>query len=550
MSYELSSQGISDFRYVATLDRLANEAQGSGVSTLMDWAVRAQDLLNAIKAETPAFVVDSTYSLPVHYAGAATAAAGEAAIEARRLEIAQLLNELPTAIPTPTAQVTNASLPSGLLWGANGTGTLYIENLSGGPWTMSSYGLQATGGVNRWGLVSEALASDVSTGSTATFPVSLTAPPMTTLSYPAGFSSTTPPAMDSLPLYLGVANGASPVPGGTVSSGIVITRFPDDQPGAAGAWAEPQIEECAGRVPVLVGGYPDGTYGPGIVVTRDQMAVFMQRALDLPLTTYEGHFPDVPENQWAVLPIEALARSGIVGGYADGYHPGDDVTRDQMAVFVARGMAGGDASVPAGPATATFSDVPTSQWAFKYIEYCHSHGIVGGYADGYHPAGNVTRDQMAVFIYRAFLQAQPSMVVLAGPAVTMQNPATSGRCGWAATASASAATPGYAYVSFDAMRLGTALASGGTWPVQFELRNAATPATPATGAYTWTRSLSATDITNAQAAAAVYGNPYWTIASPIPAGLTPGNYVLVVSAGDTNGALRQVTREPAFTINP
>jgi len=47
--------------------------------------------------------------------------------------------------------------------------------------------------------------------------------------------------------------------------------------------------------------------------------------------------------------------------------------------------------------------VPTSYWAFKYVEYCHAHGIVNGYSDGtYQPGAVVTRDQMAVFVTRAF----------------------------------------------------------------------------------------------------------------------------------------------------
>ena len=51
---------------------------------------------------------------------------------------------------------------------------------------------------------------------------------------------------------------------------------------------------------------------------------------------------------------------------------------------------------------ATFADVSTSFWAFKYIEYCHTQGIVNGYPDGYEPGTKVTRDQMAVFVQRAF----------------------------------------------------------------------------------------------------------------------------------------------------
>ncbi len=34
---------------------------------------------------------------------------------------------------------------------------------------------------------------------------------------------------------------------------------------------------------MIVQGFPDGTYHPEYVVTRDQMAVYIQRAFQLPL---------------------------------------------------------------------------------------------------------------------------------------------------------------------------------------------------------------------------------------------------------------------------
>ena len=115
----------------------------------------------------------------------------------------------------------------------------------------------------------------------------------------------------------------------------------------------------------------------------------------------------MPTDYWAYKHIEYLFANNIVGGYTPTtYQPMTNVTRDQMAVFVARSIVTplGDTGL-AGytpPTTATFPDVPTSQWAFKYIEYLHGQGIVNGYADGYEPATNVTRDQMAVFVTRAF----------------------------------------------------------------------------------------------------------------------------------------------------
>ena len=53
--------------------------------------------------------------------------------------------------------------------------------------------------------------------------------------------------------------------------------------------------------------------------------------------------------------------------------------------------------------TQTFPDVTPSYWAYKYIEYCHAQGVVNGYTDGtYQPGGEVTRDQMAVYVARGF----------------------------------------------------------------------------------------------------------------------------------------------------
>jgi len=51
----------------------------------------------------------------------------------------------------------------------------------------------------------------------------------------------------------------------------------------------------------------------------------------------------------------------------------------------------------------TFPDVTDTYWAYKHIEYCVENGVVQGYEDGlYHPEIVVTRDQMAVYIARAF----------------------------------------------------------------------------------------------------------------------------------------------------
>lgn len=57
------------------------------------------------------------------------------------------------------------------------------------------------------------------------------------------------------------------------------------------------------------------------------------------------------------------------------------------------------------PATPTFPDVATDQWAYRFIEYIaqDSVAVSQGYDDGtYRPDVVVTRDQMAVYVQRAF----------------------------------------------------------------------------------------------------------------------------------------------------
>jgi hypothetical protein len=311
----------------------------------------------------------------------------------------------------------------------------------------------------------------------------------------------------------------------------------------------------AGKVPFVTQGYPDGTYGPVIQVTRDQMAVFMARALKLTLPPFEGRLTDIPEDFWARPWIEALVDTNIVLGFPepDGsatYRPALVVTRDQMAVFVARGIADGDTKVPSGPAVATFPDVLTDFWAFKYVEFAVDEGVVQGFPDGtYQPLLALDRAQMSVFIWRSFIMPTGSVVILAGPAITAVDVDTADFLGFTSVADGPQANPGFAYVGLDGVRLDTNLVfpktPTGTFDILFELL----PVDSATPAATKLFMLTAAEISAARAAALASEEPYVFFTWQIPAGLAQGNYTLVVSAADETGALFEVARQPRFAIN-
>ena len=169
-----------------------------------------------------------------------------------------------------------------------------------------------------------------------------------------------------------------------------------------------QVEAC--YVAGVVSGYADGSYRPTTAVARDQMAVYISRALAsgdaaVPTAPTAATFTDVPTDYWAFRYIEYAVDRGIVMGYEDGtYGPTATVDRGTMAVYIARAMAGGDTMVPALSSTAdVFPDVTSSYWSARYISYIKAAGVTGGYSDGYyHPEYTVTRDLMAVYIARAF----------------------------------------------------------------------------------------------------------------------------------------------------
>jgi PKD repeat protein len=180
-------------------------------------------------------------------------------------------------------------------------------------------------------------------------------------------------------------------------------------------WACGEVLTCVSAG--IVVGYPDGLYRPDWEITRDQMAVYIARSLEMPsgeaaLADYvpadPRDFPDVDSDFWAYTHVEYCVENGVVAGYDDGtYHPEEQVNRAQMAVYVARALVAptGEAAladyVPADPRN--FPGVPSDHWAYTHIEYCVENGAVSGYLDGsYHPEAIVTRDQMAVYVARAF----------------------------------------------------------------------------------------------------------------------------------------------------
>jgi hypothetical protein len=135
-------------------------------------------------------------------------------------------------------------------------------------------------------------------------------------------------------------------------------------------------------------------YCPNDAVTRGQMATFLVRALDLPATATD-YFTD-DETSSHEQNINRVRAAGITSGCsATTYCPDADVTREQMATFLAKGFE--------LPATANdyFTDDETSGHETN-INKVKAAGITSGCTPTtYCPKAVVTRGQMAAFLRRA-----------------------------------------------------------------------------------------------------------------------------------------------------
>ena len=113
-------------------------------------------------------------------------------------------------------------------------------------------------------------------------------------------------------------------------------------------------------------------------------------------------FPDVPVGSMFYPYIENLFHNQVTVGHQDGdYHPGESISRAQMAVFILKGKFGAS-HVPPPPTGTVFSDVSTGTFAAAWIEELAALQITAGCGGGrYCPDDPVTRAQMAAFLLKA-----------------------------------------------------------------------------------------------------------------------------------------------------
>ncbi|MFK4475407.1 putative extracellular nuclease [Paenibacillus sp. RC73] len=147
-------------------------------------------------------------------------------------------------------------------------------------------------------------------------------------------------------------------------------------------------------------------FKPNGQVQRSELATLLVRMLGLEHSDrmVKG-FDDVQSELWYADSVRTAAAAGLVNGYADGsFRPDAPVSREELAVIVERALrfAGTAEDTAAGSASASLSDAQAiSTWAAPAVNTLSGLGIMKGDEKGrFAPAASVTRAEAAAVLSR------------------------------------------------------------------------------------------------------------------------------------------------------
>lgn len=165
-------------------------------------------------------------------------------------------------------------------------------------------------------------------------------------------------------------------------------------------WALPSIDTLLGAS--MIQGVSPGAFDPAGSVTRAEFTKLLVEALSLGTSsTTTTTFTDVPAGAWYAPYVAAAVRAGLVTGVTSStFSPDAVITRQEMATMLYRAMTMAGIASTAG--TPTFTDAGRiSPWARTAVSAVSGAGLMNGFTDGtFQPEGTATRAQSAVVVAR------------------------------------------------------------------------------------------------------------------------------------------------------
>lgn len=169
------------------------------------------------------------------------------------------------------------------------------------------------------------------------------------------------------------------------------------------AWARPYIEALAARE--AVNGVGSHAFQPNGQLTRAQFITMLVQLFDLEDAAANSLFTDVKKGEWYYAAVASAQKLGIVEGKPDGsFGIGDPISRQDMAVMLYRASKATGLGWSKGAGASAFADAASiAPYAAEAVAVMEANGIMNGMGENsFDPRGLSTRAQAAAVLYRMF----------------------------------------------------------------------------------------------------------------------------------------------------
>jgi hypothetical protein len=190
----------------------------------------------------------------------------------------------------------------------------------------------------------------------------------------------------------------------TVTATFVETEAPVDEPFvdvAEGDWFYDAVVYAYQNE--LMDGVGGNRFAPNSETTRAQLVTILHRLAGQPAPSGDSGFSDVETGTWYTDAVAWAAQNGIVNGVSDTqFAPGDDITREQLAVILYRYATYQGYDVSQRADLSGFVDAGTiSTYVQEALSWANAQGLVLGFEDdSLRPQGNASRAQIAAVLMR------------------------------------------------------------------------------------------------------------------------------------------------------
>ncbi len=160
-------------------------------------------------------------------------------------------------------------------------------------------------------------------------------------------------------------------------------------------WAKEAIADLYSKN--IINGKDADSFAPNDYILREEFVKMIVALLGVEISTAETSFSDVNPNAWYAPYIASSQRAGFIKGYSDSvFGVGNHITRQDVAVILNR-----IASLSVGETSVTFTDESDiSDYAAEAVNNLSASGVINGSNGAFMPKSYSTRAETACMIYR------------------------------------------------------------------------------------------------------------------------------------------------------